>query len=1564
MGRELYETEPLFREIVDQCAVILKPEIGADLRKILYPAAGQEAEAEKLIVQTRITQPALFVTEYALARLWMSWGIQPAAMIGHSVGEYVAACLAGVFPLADGLKLIATRGRLIQEQPAGSMLAVMCPVADVTPLLPAGVTIAAINAPSLCVASGPQAGIEELERALAAKNLTARRLLTSHAFHSEMMQPVVAPFEAVLRKVAFEAPRIPYVSNVTGQWVTAEQSGSPDYWTRHLRHAVHFSDGMSLLMTKGEQVFLEVGPGAALTSLATQHVGKSTNLVAPSLAGDRDQTSELAHLLGALGRLWQAGVEIDWKAFYAQEKRRRVPLPTYPFESKRYFIEPGQVAVPAPSAPAAAVLPVSPAEAVATETTAPSSVAAGTREQKVAARVLDVMQSLSGLAAEDLDAEATFLQMGFDSLFLSQLSRALEGEFGLPISFRELTSSFPTRNALTRHFTANSPRNFDAPPAAAPRAVAAVAAAPTSAPVAQGDLATVMAQIAQLSRQVERLTAALQPARDVTLQLSEAQQEIWLASQLGEDTSRTYNESYLLHLDGALDVARLRESLQVLVDRRDALRAVFGEDGSSQKIRARVDVELPVLPVTESGFAAGVRQQLDAVFDLAAGPLFRFRLFRLEPQRHALLLVVHHIVADGWSWGLMLEEIGANYSALSRGDAPPERAAAQYGAYVEWLDGAEHRIRVVRDEEYWVAKLADEPAEVDLPADRPRPPRKTYRSGHFVHRFAPAVSGRLREAAQARNATAFHMLMASFSAWLHRITSKSDLVIGVPMAGQAAAGLPETLQAAKLVGHCVNMLPLRVECAGQDSFEALLARVRDNLFDAVEHQNVSLGKLIERLKRPHDPSRAPLVSVSLNLARQPRVEFEGARVRAQLPPKAYSYFDLTVDVVEGADGFVIEAKYNADLFEDRTIERWIGQWERLLASAIARPGARVADLDLLSDEEAHRLHVEWNATARDFPRTARLPDLIAQQVAAVPDKPAVVCGDQTLSYRELDRRSTQLARHLVELGVGPDVLVGVCLERSAEMVVAFLGILKAGGAYVPLDPAHPRDRIQYVLEDAGAPVLLTQLSLESTLVTGARKVCLDRDAGLMARMDTAPLTARHDPKTLAYVIYTSGSTGKPKGVQIEHHALVNFMNSMRREPGMAASDVLLAVTTPTFDIAGLEMFLPLVCGATVVVAPQDALIDGSALVRLVDQHRITVMQATPATWRLMLGAGWQGSKDLSILCGGEPLPGDLAASLLTRCKALWNVYGPTETTIWSTVSQVRDAADIHIGHPIDNTQIRIVDAHLNSVPVGVPGELLIGGDGLARGYFKRAELTAEKFIRLPKDGATFYRTGDLARYRADGNIQCLGRLDFQVKVRGFRIELGEIETAMTAAPGVRQAVVVARPDHSGTTVLVAYFVSQPAQDLAVPELREHLRRSLPEYMVPTHFVKLEALPLTPNGKIDRKPLLAQPIVTTDAPALVEPRTPSEKLVASLFKEVLNVKAVGADDDFFSLGGHSLMAARLMSRMRAVSGHDVPLRNLFDHSTVSALARVLDALSWSAGGAARAGAEPGREVFEI
>ena len=2124
MGSELYQTLPVFREQVDGCAEILRTHLGFDLREVLYPKTVSDDVRQRL-TETGAAQPAIFTIEYALAKLWMSWGIEPQAMIGHSIGEFVAACLADVFSLEEALALVAARGRMMQRLPAGAMLSVRLPEAEIRARLNGQLALAASNGPALSVVSGPFDAVEKLEKELDQQGVMFRRLVTSHAFHSAMMNPIVEPFTDQVKKVRLRAPKLPYVSTVTAAWITAEEATNPAYWGSHLRHPVLFSRSIVELGKTSDLILLEVGAGNILTTLARQHTKElGERVMVPSLPDASGTQSDWATMLSAVGSLWSAGVQINWPKLYEGEQHQRVSLPTYAFDRKSYWIEAPRADYRPPASeqltPSTEVpldnneRPNGESTLMALPTTAPAL----DRCTRIRTMLAEIFEELSGNDLSNADHSASFLDLGFDSLFLTQVTQAIQSKFGLKITFRQLLDQQSTLEALAAFVDSKLPS--DALPAEAPVATAqnvqkpaaavatavptavqqsatlapsnghAAQAAPVDATTAERIIqqqlqamsqlmvqqlemlrgtrsAPVLAQPSSVSQPAatdampsvpqsalasvssstttatefgkpefkpfgpykpiqkapaggltpqqeryiaaliekytrrtagskqftqqhrreladprvvsgfraqwkeliypivtvrskgsrmwdvdgneyidilngfgpimlghrpdfvekaiekqlhegfeigpqtplagevaqmfcemtgnERMTfcntgseavmAALRVARTVTgrmkvvlfvgayhgmfdevlvkglktksglrslpiapgipqekvdnivvldygtpealeyikahakelaavlvepvqsrhpalqpveflkeirkitqqsetalifdevvtgfrvapggcqalfgiradlatygkvvaggmpigvlagkaafmdaldggswqfgdastpevgvtffagtfvrhpltlaavkavlqhfkeegpdLQrqlnektnlmvstlnaffdeagaplhiehfgsifyfgfpsdqrfgslfyyhlrekgihiqegfpcflttqhshadiehivrafkesihemqdggvlpgpdqqiptaattppkeksdghgtllytssqakvaaaspeapLTESQLEIFLSAQLSKEASCSYNESISLHLQGELHEAALREALRRLVQRHEALRASFSPNGDFQRFAPSLSVDLPVLDLTGLDETSR-KQRMEKIladdarlpFDLIAGPLVRMKLLKLGPQNHTLLFTSHHIVCDGWSINVILDELSKLYSALRDGKPCDLPTPMPFGTYARSQAKHFESSEGKEIENFWVTQFKKLPPPLDLPLDRARPAVKGFAGATCRRRIGADVYRNLKKAGAQQKCTLFVTLLAGLQALLSRLSGQDDIVVGIPAAGQSL------LEDQTLVGHCVNFLPLRGRFADDLKMSEYLGQVKRTLLDAYDHQNYTYGRLVRKLAITRDPSRLPLVEIQFNLERVGTgMEFSGLKVDVDSNSKAFVNHDMFLNVVESDDGLVLDCDYNTRLFDRETIDRWLGHYQTLLESLVADATQPVAKLPLLSQAELQGITVGWNNTHSEYPRTKCIHQLFEEQAAKTPDAVAVVFEDRRLTYAELNTRANQLAGYLAKRGVKPGVRVGLLVERSLEMMVGLLGILKAGGAYVPIDPTYPKDRISFVLEDANVGVLLTQEKLAKNLKrSGTELVCLDTGWNAIAREHGAALQSA-SAEDLAYVIYTSGSTGKPKGVEISHRAAVNLLCSMKKKPGLAASDTLLAVTTLSFDIAALELYLPLSVGAKLVIASRETAADGNLLLEKLRSSGATVIQATPATFRLLLEAGWNGKPALKILCGGEALPRELANQLLERTKFLWNMYGPTETTIWSSTIQVQPGdGPVPVGPPIDNTQFYVLDTRGQVTSFGVAGELHIGGDGLARGYFNRPELTAEKFIPDPfsnNPSARLYKTGDLVRRRADGYIEFLGRMDNQVKLRGYRIELGEIETAVARYPGVREVAVIVREDNPGDKRLVAYLVTGQKPP-AVGELRDFLSEKLPTYMLPSAVVSMEAMPLTPNGKVDRRALLAFGMGQAAAEKdFVAPRTAQEQALADIWANVLRVERVSIQDSLFDLGADSIHVFQITARANAAGLKFTPIQ-LLEHPRISSLVLAL------------------------
>ena len=1051
------------------------------------------------------------------------------------------------------------------------------------------------------------------------------------------------------------------------------------------------------------------------------------------------------------------------------------------------------------------------------------------------------------------------------------------------------------------------------------------------------------------------------------LPLSFAQEQLWFLAQM-EGGINAYQYLRCLHLRGELNRTALGQALNQIVARHEALRTVFTPvDGRPvQQIAGKHESHFHLIEhdLQECDQAAEELDRLVAEenrtpFDLETGPLIRGRLIRQAEQDHILLITIHHIISDAWSFGIFSNELSAIYSALVRGEADPlPELNVQYADYAVWqrecVEG-----RILREQvEYWKTALAGAPALLQLPTDHVRPAQQSYRGALVELTLDEELKAGLKELGRRHGTTLFMTALAGWAALLARLSGQQDVVIGTPTANR------RRLEIENLIGFFVNMLPFRLHVSDSLSVGKLLAHVKSQVIAAQRHQDIPFEGVVEVIRPVRSLAHSPVFQVMFTWQNAPKgtIDLPGLQVSPlPLAPHTVSKFDLTLSLQEVGDKVVGCLEYATALFERATVERYLSYFRTLLQSMVSDDAQEVGRLDILPEWERRQALYEWNATDVEYPaagsrREKCVHELFEEQVEKTPDAVAVVFENDSLCYTELNRRANRLAHYLRGLGVGPDARVAVCVERSLEMVIGLLAILKAGGAYVPLDPAYPTERLRQILADAAPRIALSDAIGREALGAGALEdvPALDLDTPSVWMELSA---GNPDPRelgltsgNLAYVIYTSGSTGMPKGVMVEHGNVVNFLCSMSAEPGITAQDRLLAVTNLSFDIAGLELYLPLSKGAQMVIASRRTSADPYLLQRAVLNHRISVMQATPATWRALLDADLQRFPDLTILCGGEALTYDLSSRLPDQGKSAWNLYGPTETTIWSSYTRIlRRGNDLSanqcIGRPIGNTQIYILDGRGEPAPMGVIGELYIGGAGVARGYLNRPDLTAERFLKDPfvaDANARMYKTGDLGRRLPDGTIEFLGRNDFQVKIRGFRIELGEIETRLAEHEAVREAVVIAREDAPGDKRLAAYYtaVEQAEDGVGAEALRKHLLARLPEYMLPAAYVRLEKLPLTPNGKVDRKALPAPEGDAYVARGYEEPVGEVETLLAGIWAELLKLERVGRHDNFFELGGHSLLAMRSLARLRQALGVGVGISQLFAHPSLAGLAQSL------------------------
>ncbi|MCC3606139.1 MAG: amino acid adenylation domain-containing protein [Microcoleus sp. PH2017_29_MFU_D_A] len=1062
------------------------------------------------------------------------------------------------------------------------------------------------------------------------------------------------------------------------------------------------------------------------------------------------------------------------------------------------------------------------------------------------------------------------------------------------------------------------------------------------------------ATVADLARNLEIASqksptpqpSSIQPiSRHRDLPLSFSQQQLWFLCQLAPDLP-FYNEPITIRLPGSVNIAALERSINEIIKRHEILRTTFAVvDG--QPVMVIQDAFNFILPVVNIGELPEAERESEALrlgtleaqqpFDLTQGPLLRGTLMRLGEADYRLFLTIHHIAIDGVSlYSLFMKELATLYSAFSLGGRSPlPELPVQFADFAYWQrqwlqpEVLENQLR------YWKQQLANL-STLQLPTDRSRSPIQTFRGTRQCLALPLSLTERLKDLSRREGVTLFMTLMAAFQTLLYRYTGQTDIPVGT------VANLRNRQELEGMIGYFLNTLVVRTDLSGNPTFKELLARVREVTIGAYTHQELPFQKLVEEIQPERNLSYNPLFQVVFVLE-PPLAEMDGWRISQLDIDTGTAKFDLNLELDERPSGIIGRIEYNTDLFEASTISRTIGHFQTLLEGIVSNPEQKISELPLLTEWERQQL-VAWNNTATDYPQNACIHQLFEEQVERSPDAIALVFEDQQLTYKELNQRANQLAHYLGKLGVTAEIMVGICVERSLEMVVGLLGILKAGGAYVPLDPAYPPERLALMLEDAQVPVLLTQRRLvESLPKHQARVVCLDTDWEIIERQSEENPECSLTSENLAYVIYTSGSTGKPKGVLVGHRGLCNLAIAQIQIFDVQPNSRVLQFASLSFDVATSDWVIALCSGATLCIAINNALLAGSDLIEVLRDRAITHIELPVAV------LGVVPFEELStlqtIIVGGETVSVDVVAKWAPG-RRFFNAYGPTESTVCATIAECTDSQEPpSIGRPIANTQVYLLDAHLQLMPIGIPGEIYIGGAGLARGYLNRPELTAERFIPNPfsnEPGSRLYKTGDLARYLPDGNIEFLGRIDHQVKIRGFRIELGEIEAVLSQHPDVQESLVISRSDVSGNQRLVAYIISNLGlEHTDFGSWRNFLKQKLPDYMVPSSFVFLPNFPLTPNGKVDRKALPEPEAINPELSATyVAPQTEIEQNIATVWQQLLHLEKVGVDDNFFDLGGHSLLMAQAHSQLREVVDRDVSIVEMFKYPTIRSLAKYL------------------------
>ena len=1032
---------------------------------------------------------------------------------------------------------------------------------------------------------------------------------------------------------------------------------------------------------------------------------------------------------------------------------------------------------------------------------------------------------------------------------------------------------------------------------------------------------------------------------------TQSQAEIWIGCKLGgEDANRSYNESVSLVLKGDLDKTALEDAIKQLVKRHESLRAIFSTDGRFMSILEEVPIPLDYTNISQltdlekkHEIAQYILADANMTFDLLKGPLLKTGLIRISETEHQLVLTAHHIICDGWSTGIMMEELGALYSSKVSKENIDIPKPITYSDYADehqaFLTSEEFR----KTENFWISQYQSNVPQLDLPTDFPRPKLRSYKSDRLDFPVNSDLLAKFKKIGIRAGCSFVTSLMTAFEVFLCKQTGQNDIVLGLPAAGQAITGKTQ------LVGHCVNLLPLRSKIDLDKTFSEYLKVRKLSLFDAFDHQQLSFGQLLQKLAIARDPSRVPLVPVVFNIdmGMSNLVSFKDLSFKLRCNPRTYETFEIFLNASGSEDDFILEWQYNSLLFKPETIKQMMTSFEEVLDIIVNDSSATIGEIVKVDASD----YAELNNNDASYPQLP-LHELLIKQAQNTPLKQALKFGDSEITYGDLEKQVHQVAHYLKMQGVEKGDCVAVLLPRSIELIITLIAIMECGAAYLPLDPNYPSKRLEFMLEDSESKYIITTETFSSPIQLDTKRIYLKDIFSDLSKLPSTPLNEKIDNNQIVYLLYTSGSTGKPKGVTITHKNLVNLLYSVLDKPGIEETDVLISITTVSFDIAMVELFAPLLKGAKLVLTKEETAKDTNLLLNVIKDEAITVMQATPATWQMLLYSGWDEPLPIKAISTGEALPMALAKQLLSRVSELWNMYGPTETTIWSAMKQISKEDDfVTIGRPMANTQLYIVNEENRLVKPGSVGELCIGGDGVAKGYWKRKDLTTEKFItnQFETDSNTvIYRTGDLAKLLPSGDVQCLGRIDHQVKIRGHRIELGEIEEAINTLDKVKASVVLVNEEQ-----LEAYVILNQNEEVSndiIDNWKNLLREELPKYMVPLDFHFVKDFPLTLNGKIDRNALKNKVSKTKTSVEYTAPRNENEKIVATIWEDCLKLTNIDIFSDFFEIGGHSLIAVKVMSVLEEKLDKRFPLSALITHPTIEELAKYItkdkESVSWN------------------
>ncbi|MBN1185860.1 MAG: amino acid adenylation domain-containing protein [Bacteroidales bacterium] len=1494
MGKSLYEKDTLFKEWIDKGFDAYKNITGKSLKSIIFDPIDPT-----LINNTEYTQPALFIFSYAITKIFEKYSIIPDATIGHSIGEYTSACLAGVFDFETGLKIVIRRGELMQSVETGSMMAVRVGYNELQGLNSDLFEIAADNAPKACTISFRTENKVEIEGLLASEGIDFINLKTSHAFHSSQFDIILDKFEDYVNTFSLnKSIQIPFISCLTGEYADEAKTCTGKYWASQLRNTVNYSKGIRLLQENVDCVFSECGPNEHLSGLTRQNLDPAKKIKIISTLGRDNSEDKLKVMLESVGNLWLAGCPVNFNPFHQNPSRSLIKLPKYAFDKKRYWLEIDRQKLEKN---------IQNELKVVIETESDLGIV-NINNNELNNSLSPVEKELfkiwsSSLGTAEIDKTDNFFELGGHSLMAVQIISSINSLYNTEISLDEFLKNESIEELAKIVESAQTNGDNDK----------------------RDELPLI--QKAPLSR---------------------SQKRVWILSNLTPDNP-CYNVPYLYEFNGNLDTRIFKQALSTIFKRHTILSSRIYEENKTPHYETRNE-EVSIEEIDLSGISASEKEKqlqeltiskIRTPFNLGGDKLYRFSLVRFNNEKFYFIAVFNHLIFDGWSWWVFINEFNAAYKQIKENNPLNLSAITKSHFQFALSEGESIRPEIAG---YWKSKMAGVPGQLNLPYDKKRPAVNSGLGTKIPFNLTGEQSVKLRALSKSGTTTLFNTLLTAYSILLNKYTHDTDFCIGSYFNERPNNDYRNSM------GMFVNTLVLRILINTNERFADLLNNIKKTTLEAMTNQPIGFDDIVNIVKPPRQFNINPIFQTVFAWHGDAfsTITHDDFVAESVSLTKGISPFDLTLNMWE-KDGIIEgDFEFNEDIFTDNTIFRLKENFIALINQLVTTTNCSIKNINVISQEE--KLAIDrYNSTYTKLPDddVPRIFEKIAHEQA---DKIALICGDNTITYRHLDENVNKLANYLISKQIKSNDTIGICVDRSIDMVICMLASLKLGATYLPLDPDFPEDRLNFMVEDSEAKIILTQPHhLTKFEENSAMKVLYTYTSAEFKSLSGVLGLPAPDRYSNAYILYTSGSTGKPKGVKIHHEALTNFLVSMAVEPGFDKDDILLAVTTISFDISILELFLPLIKGGIIVLAESRDVLDGNRLVNLIEKYNVSFFQATPGRWNIMLQNGWKGKHNLKALVGGEPLPTQLIDNLLPKVKELWNMYGPTETTIWSTIKKIETSAlPVLVGKPIYNTIIKILSDDNIEMPIGSIGEVCIGGLGVAKGYHKREELTKEKFIQLD-NGELYYKTGDKGRIRSDLELELFGRIDNQVKIRGYRVEPSEIEKLLNKITGVEESIVKVYKFSETDERLVAFLNTNHSFTESKDSILKTLRKDLPEYMVPSSYYIETEFPRTPNGKIDRKLLKINNNELQNTDSVTKSFSKNdfsaiELKIKDIWKEHLKVDNIGKNENFFDIGGTSLTLLEVVKDINKLVEKEIDIIEFFDNTTIKSISTLINSVT--------------------